>query len=94
MAKLIHKATQFSLQTKVFFTFLALLLFVLGCFIVYVNVIVVRLLKLKTEQDTLVTATKVREQVDLYVEQQNQMSQLNIIQQKYICSHGQELLSS
>ncbi|WP_338708793.1 sensor histidine kinase [Paenibacillus amylolyticus] len=75
MAKLIHKATQFSLQTKVFFTFLALLLFVLGCFIVYVNVIVVRPLKLKTEQDTLVTATKVREQVDLYVEQQNQMSQ-------------------
>ncbi|APO45793.1 hypothetical protein BS614_18365 [Paenibacillus xylanexedens] len=75
MAKLIHKATQFSLQTKVFLTFLALLLFVLGCFIVYVNVIVVRPLKLKTEQDTLVTATKVREQVDLYVEQQNQMSQ-------------------
>lgn len=75
MAKFIHKATQFSLQTKVFLTFLALLLFVLGCFIVYVNVIVVRPLKLKTEQDTLVTATKVREQVDLYVEQQNQMSQ-------------------
>ncbi|WP_339185030.1 histidine kinase [Paenibacillus sp. FSL H8-0317] len=75
MAKLIHKATQFSLQTKVFLTFLALLLFVLGCFIVYVNVIVVRPLKQKTEQDTLVTATKVREQVDLYVEQQNQMSQ-------------------
>ncbi|WP_458464192.1 cache domain-containing sensor histidine kinase [Paenibacillus sp.] len=75
MAKLIHKATQFSLQTKVFLTFLALLLFVLGCFIVYVNVIVVHPLKLKTEQDTLVTATKVREQVDLYVEQQNQMSQ-------------------
>ncbi|MGN7412863.1 sensor histidine kinase [Paenibacillus sp. SAF-068] len=75
MVKLIHKATQFSLQTKVFLTFLALLLFVLGCFIVYVNVIVIRPLKLKTEQDTLVTATKVREQVDLYVEQQNQMSQ-------------------
>ncbi|MFX3649811.1 MAG: sensor histidine kinase [Paenibacillus sp.] len=75
MTKLIHKATQFSLQTKVFLTFLALLLFVLGCFIVYVNVIVIRPLKLKTEQDTLVTATKVREQVDLYVEQQNQMSQ-------------------
>ncbi|WP_340401942.1 histidine kinase [Paenibacillus sp. FSL H8-0079] len=75
MAKLIHKATQFSLQTKVFLTFLALLLFVLGCFIVYVNVIVIRPLKLKTEQDTLVTAIKVREQVDLYVEQQNQMSQ-------------------
>ncbi|MCF7754535.1 histidine kinase [Paenibacillus xylanexedens] len=75
MAKLIHKATQFSLQTKVFLTFLALLLFVLGCFIVYVNVIVIRPLKLKTEQDTLITATKVREQVDLYVEQQNQMSQ-------------------
>ncbi|MBT2770883.1 histidine kinase [Halomonas sp. ISL-60] len=75
MAKLIHRATQFSLQTKVFLTFLALLLFVLGCFIVYVNLVVIRPLKQKTEEDTLVTATKVREQVDLYVEQQNQMSQ-------------------
>ncbi|MET3942182.1 two-component system sensor histidine kinase YesM [Paenibacillus sp. PvP094] len=75
MIKLIHRATQFSLQTKVFLTFLALLMFVLGCFIVYVNVIVIRPLKLKTEQDMLVTATKVREQVDLYVEQQNQLSQ-------------------
>ncbi|KOY16541.1 cache domain-containing sensor histidine kinase [Paenibacillus xylanivorans] len=75
MAKLIHRATQFSLQTKVFLTFLALLLFVLGCFIVYVNLVVIRPLTQKTEEDTLVTATKVREQVDLYVEQQNQMSQ-------------------
>jgi len=75
MAKLIHRATQFSLQTKVFLTFLALLLFVLGCFIVYVNLVVIRPLTQKTEEDILVTATKVREQVDLYVEQQNQMSQ-------------------
>jgi two-component system sensor histidine kinase YesM len=75
MAKLIHRATQFSLQTKVFLTFLALLLFVLGCFIVYVNLVVIRPLTQKTEEDTLITATKVREQVDLYVEQQNQMSQ-------------------
>ncbi|MEC0125273.1 cache domain-containing sensor histidine kinase [Paenibacillus pabuli] len=73
--KFIHRATQFSLQTKVFLTFLALLLFVLGCFIVYVNLVVIRPLKQKTEEDTRVTATKVREQVDLYVEQQNQMSQ-------------------
>ncbi|MEK4435883.1 cache domain-containing sensor histidine kinase [Paenibacillus sp. FSL K6-2862] len=75
MIKLIHRATQFSLQTKVLLTFLALLMFVLGCFIVYVNIIVIRPLKQKTEQDMLVTATKVREQVDLYVEQQNQLSQ-------------------
>ncbi|NEU63846.1 sensor histidine kinase [Paenibacillus sp. ALJ109b] len=75
MAKFIHRATQFSLQTKVFLTFLALLLFVLGCFIVYVNLVVIRPLTQKTEEDTLVTATKVREQVDLYVQQQNQMSQ-------------------
>ncbi|MFE6076272.1 sensor histidine kinase [Paenibacillus sp. NPDC057886] len=75
MAKFIHRATQFSLQTKVFLTFLALLLFVLGCFIVYVNLVVIRPLTQKTEEDMLVTATKVREQVDLYVEQQNQMSQ-------------------
>ncbi|RAW13470.1 sensor histidine kinase [Paenibacillus taichungensis] len=75
MAKLLHRATQFSLQTKVFLTFLALLLFVLGCFIVYVNLVVIRPLTQKTEEDMLVTATKVREQVDLYVEQQNQMSQ-------------------
>lgn len=75
MIKLIHKASQFSLQTKVFLTFLALLLFVLGCFIVYVNLVVIRPLTQKTEEDTRITATKVREQIDLYVEQQNQMSQ-------------------
>ncbi|MEC0111280.1 histidine kinase [Paenibacillus taichungensis] len=75
MGKFIHRATQFSLQTKVLLTFLALLLFVLGCFIVYVNLVVIRPLTQKTEEDILVTATKVREQVDLYVEQQNQMSQ-------------------
>ncbi|PIH58873.1 sensor histidine kinase [Paenibacillus sp. LK1] len=75
MGKFKHRATQFSLQTKVLLTFLALLLFVLGCFIVYVNLVVIRPLTQKTEEDILVTATKVREQVDLYVEQQNQMSQ-------------------
>ncbi|CAM3341433.1 histidine kinase [Paenibacillus taichungensis] len=75
MGKFIHRATQFSLQTKVLLTFLALLLFVLGCFIVYVNLVVIRPLTQKTEEDILVTATKVREQVDRYVEQQNQMSQ-------------------
>ncbi|MCZ4150926.1 hypothetical protein BZG21_41810, partial [Escherichia coli] len=51
VAKFMHRATQFSLQTKVFLTFLALLLFVLGCFLVYVNVVVIRLLKEKTVQD-------------------------------------------
>lgn len=75
MFNLVKSAPQFSLQTKVLLTFLVLLLFVLGCFIVYVNVVVVTPLRQKTEQDLLVAATKVREQVDLYVEQQNQMSQ-------------------
>ncbi|MDQ0171473.1 two-component system sensor histidine kinase YesM [Paenibacillus tundrae] len=75
MTKFIHRFTQFSLQTKVFLTFLALLLFVLCCFLVYVNVVVIRPLKQKTVQDTLVTTTKVREQVDLYMDQQNQLSQ-------------------
>ncbi|WP_254438192.1 sensor histidine kinase [Paenibacillus sp. DCT19] len=75
MTKFIHRSTQFSLQTKVFLTFLALLLFVLCCFLVYVNVVVIRPLKQKTVQDTLVTTTKVREQVDLYLDQQNQLSQ-------------------
>lgn len=75
VAKFMHRATQFSLQTKVFLTFLALLLFVLGCFLVYVNVVVIRPLKEKTVQDMLMTATKVREQVDLYIDHQNQLSQ-------------------
>ncbi|MFD1176637.1 sensor histidine kinase [Paenibacillus puldeungensis] len=66
---------QFSLQTKVFLTFLALLLFVLACFIVFVNVVVIKPIKEKTVQDTLLTAQKVSEQVETYINNQNQLSQ-------------------
>ncbi|WP_410771704.1 sensor histidine kinase [Fontibacillus sp. BL9] len=66
---------QFSLQTKVFSTFVILLLFVLGCFIVYVNLIVVKPLKDTTVREKLETAVKMSDQVDFYIDSQNQLSQ-------------------
>lgn len=64
-----------SLQTKVFLTFVVLLLFVLGCFIIYVNLIVVKPLKDKTVDEKLETAAKVSDQIDFYIDSQNQLSQ-------------------
>lgn len=66
---------QLSLQNKVFLTFVALLLFILGCFIVYVNLVVIKPLKEKTVEAKLAAATKVSQQIDDYVDSQNQLSQ-------------------
>lgn len=66
---------QLSLQSKVFLTFVALLLFILGCFIVYVNGVVIKPLKEKTVEAKLAAATKVGQQLDDYVDSQNQLSQ-------------------
>ncbi|MBW4839855.1 MAG: histidine kinase [Paenibacillaceae bacterium] len=66
---------QLSLQNKVFLTFVALLLFILGCFIVYVNLVVIKPLKEKTVEAKLAAATKVSQQLDDYVDSQNQLSQ-------------------
>ncbi|RCX20575.1 two-component system sensor histidine kinase YesM [Fontibacillus phaseoli] len=66
---------QFSLQTKVFSTFVVLLLFVLGCFIIYVNLIVVKPLKDTTVHEKQESAVKMSDQVDFYIDSQNQLSQ-------------------
>ncbi|MDQ0878638.1 two-component system sensor histidine kinase YesM [Paenibacillus sp. V4I3] len=69
------KPLQINLQTKLFATFFILLVFILGCFLIYVNVLVVKPLKERTIQDTLLTATKVASQLDSYIAMQNQLSQ-------------------
>ncbi|MBM6996248.1 histidine kinase [Paenibacillus sp. DXFW5] len=69
------RKNQLSLQNKVFLTFVALLLFILGCFIVYVNLVVIKPLKEKTVEAKLAAATKVSQQLDDYVDSQNQLSQ-------------------
>ncbi|WP_018750138.1 cache domain-containing sensor histidine kinase [Paenibacillus sanguinis] len=66
---------QFSLQTKVFLTFVALLLFILGCFIVYVNLMVIKPLKEQTVEDKIAAAAKVSQQLDDFIDSQNQLSQ-------------------
>lgn len=66
---------QFSLQTKVFLTFIALLLFILGCFVVYVNWVVVKPLKEQTVEDKIAAAAKVSQQLDDFIDSQNQLSQ-------------------
>jgi len=69
------RRSQLSLQNRVFLTFVALLLFILGCFIVYVNLVVIKPLKEKTVEAKLAAVTKVSQQLDDYVDSQNQMSQ-------------------
>ncbi|WP_238650333.1 cache domain-containing sensor histidine kinase [Paenibacillus piscarius] len=73
--KLRKGRVQASLQTKFFLTFMLLLLFVLGCFLVYVNYMVIRPLKEKTEDEMKLAAVNVSDQLNLYINNQNQLSQ-------------------
>lgn len=66
---------QISLQAKVFLIFVVLLLIVLGAFTVFVNWVVVKPLKDKTVHEKLEAAAKVSDQIDFYIESQNQLSQ-------------------
>ena len=66
---------QSSLQSKFFLTFVLLLLIVLGCFLVYVNFLVIQPLKEKTENEMQMVAAKVSDQLNLYINNQNQLSQ-------------------
>lgn len=66
---------QASLQTKFILTFIFLLLIVLACFLVYVNWQVIKPLKEKTENEKLMMAAKVSDQLDIYINSQNQLSQ-------------------
>ncbi|AOZ94512.1 cache domain-containing sensor histidine kinase [Paenibacillus crassostreae] len=56
-------------------TFVFLLLIVLGCFLVYVNFLVIQPLKGKTENEMQMTAAKVSDQLNIYINNQNQLSQ-------------------
>lgn len=79
MATIVQKLrggrVQASLQTKFFFTFMLLLLIVLGCFLVYVNYMVIQPLKDKTENEMKLAAAQVSDQLNLYINNQNQLSQ-------------------
>ncbi len=75
LTKLGSLAQRTSLRTKLFLTFFPLLLLLLGCFLVYVNWFVVQPLREKTVDETLLTATKLSEQLDDYLGVQNQLSQ-------------------
>lgn len=75
MMKRILSRFQFSLQTKVFITFVVLLLFVLGCFIVYVNQMVIIPSKERTLEEKMDAAVAVSGQLDFYIDSQNQLSQ-------------------
>ncbi|WP_345773413.1 histidine kinase [Paenibacillus sp. 19GGS1-52] len=66
---------QATLQTKFFLTFMLLLLIVLSCFLVYVNIMVIHPLKDKTENEMKMAAAKVSDQLNLYINNQNQLSQ-------------------
>lgn len=63
-----------SLQTRLFSTFLLLLIIVLGCFLVYVNWMVIKPLKVSHENDKLINAAAVSNQLDEYINSQVQLS--------------------
>ncbi|WP_238996637.1 sensor histidine kinase [Paenibacillus pinistramenti] len=66
---------QTSLQTRFFLAFGVLLLIVVGCFTVYVNVVVIKPLKARSENEMQLAAAKISDQLDLYVSSQNELSQ-------------------
>lgn len=66
---------QASLQTKFLLAFAVLLLIVMGSFAVYVNTIVVHPLRETTENEMRLAAAKIGDQLNLYVDSQNQLSQ-------------------
>lgn len=66
---------QASLQTKFFLAFAVLLLIVMGSFAIYVNTIVVHPLRETTENEMRLAAAKIGDQLNLYVDSQNQLSQ-------------------
>lgn len=70
-----NRPLQINLQAKLFATFFILLVFILLCFLIYVNLMVMKPLRERTIQDTLLTATKVSNQLDSYIAVQNQLSQ-------------------
>lgn len=64
-----------SLQTRLFLTFFPLLIVILGCFLIYVNSYVIPPLREKTINERLMTATQVSDQLEEYIDVQNQLSQ-------------------
>ncbi|MCR2807090.1 cache domain-containing sensor histidine kinase [Paenibacillus soyae] len=65
---------QASLQTKLLLTFLILLVIVLGCFLAYVNWVVIKPLKVDNENKMLVTVSTASNQLDEYMKSQIQLS--------------------
>lgn len=68
-------SAQASLQTKFLLAFAVLLVIVMGSFGVYVNQVVVRPLRDTTENEMRLAAAKIGDQLNLYVDGQNQLSQ-------------------
>lgn len=75
MLKRMADRFHFSLQTRVFLMLVILLLFVLGCFMIYVNQMVISPLKDRTLEEKIETAAGISSQIDFYIDSQNQLSQ-------------------
>lgn len=63
-----------SLQTRLLLTFLILLVIVLGCFLAYVNWMVIKPLTLNNESEKRVTSAAASNQLDEYINSQIQLS--------------------
>jgi two-component system sensor histidine kinase YesM len=65
---------QMSLQARLILRFLVLLIFVVCCFLAYVNWFVIKPLKASNEDEKRLLALSISNQIDDYIESQNQLS--------------------
>ncbi|MBD2867645.1 cache domain-containing sensor histidine kinase [Paenibacillus arenilitoris] len=84
---LFRKRFQNSLRSRLIATFSLLLVVVLGSFLIFTNLLVIKPLKQKTINETLLSTAKIADRLDDYIAVQNQLSQ-RILSNRAIFSFG------
>ncbi|MCA0758082.1 histidine kinase [Paenibacillus sp. N4] len=87
MNPFLRKRYQSSVRSRLIVTFSLLLVVVLGSFLIFTNLLVIKPLKQKTINETLLTSAKIDESLDDYIAIQNQLSQ-RILSNRAIFSFG------
>ena len=71
----LRKRPQFSLRGRLIVIFSLLLALVLGSFLIFTNLLVIKPTKERTMKDTLLATAMISERLDDYIDMQNQLSQ-------------------
>lgn len=83
----LRKRPQFSLRGRLIVIFSLLLALVLGSFLIFTNLLVIKPTKERTIKDTLLATAMISERLDDYIDMQNQLSQ-RILSNRAIFSFG------